>query len=35
VKWNECLRIQDELGADSFVAGKPLAATWWGKNNLK
>ncbi len=31
VKWNECLRIQDELGADTFVGGKPLAATWWGR----
>lgn len=31
VKWNECLRIQDELGADAFVGGAPLAATWWGK----
>ncbi len=30
-KWNECLRIQDELGADAFVGGKPLAGTWWGK----
>jgi len=30
-KWNECLRIQDELGADSFVGGAPLATTWWGK----
>lgn len=34
-KWNECLRIQDELGVRSFVAGQPLAGTWWGKNNLK
>ncbi len=32
VKWNECLRIQDELGADAFVAGAPLADTWWGQN---
>ncbi len=31
VKWNECLRIQDELGADTFVGGAPLAKTWWGK----
>ncbi len=30
-KWNECLRIQDFLGADKFVGGKPLANTWWGK----
>lgn len=29
-KWNECLRIQDELGADAFVGGAPLANTWWG-----
>lgn len=29
VKWNECLRIQDDLGADTFVGGKPLANTWW------
>ncbi len=35
VKWNECLRIQDELGAGSYVAGAPLAKTWWGKNKLK
>lgn len=31
VKWNECLRIQDVLGAQSFVGGAPLANTWWGK----
>ncbi|MEM6386395.1 MAG: phosphopyruvate hydratase [Pseudomonadota bacterium] len=30
-KWNECLRIQDELGASTFAGGRPLAATWWGK----
>ena len=29
VKWNECLRIQDELGADTFVGGAPLINTWW------
>ena len=29
VKWNECLRIADELGADSFVGGRPLVGTWW------
>lgn len=33
VKWNECLRIQDDLGATAFVGGAPLAATWWGKTN--
>ena len=32
-KWNECLRIQDELGAGAFVGGAPLAKTWWGKSN--
>lgn len=31
VKWNECLRIQEELGPMSFVGGAPLGATWWGK----
>ena len=31
VKWNECLRIQDELGQDAFVGGSPLAGTWWGR----
>ena len=30
-KWNECLRIQDDLGRDAFVGGAPLAGTWWGK----
>ncbi|MCY6379488.1 phosphopyruvate hydratase [Hoeflea prorocentri] len=34
-KWNECLRIQDELGASAFVGGRPLAGTWWGKKNNK
>ncbi len=32
VKWNECLRIQDALGADAFVGGAPLAQTWWGQS---
>lgn len=31
VKWNECLRIQDQIGGNSFVEGAPLAGTWWGK----
>ena len=41
VKWNECLRIQDELARDglnahdAFVGGAPLANTWWGKSRLK
>lgn len=33
IKWNECLRIQDEIGAKAFVGGKPLSGTWWGKRN--
>lgn len=28
-KWNECLRIQEDLGAGAFVGGAPLAGTWW------
>lgn len=32
-KWNECLRIGEALGADTFVGGAPLANTWWGKQN--
>jgi len=35
VKWNECLRIQDTLGVQSFVGGAPMAGTWWGKQNSK
>ena len=31
VKWNECLRIQDELGAEAFVGGMPLNNSWWQK----
>ena len=30
VKWNECLRIQDEIGKDAFVGGHPLRQSWWG-----
>lgn len=33
VKWNECLRIQDDLGADSFVRGTPMFGTWWGQKS--
>ena len=32
VKWNECLRIQDQLGVDHFVTGQPLQNSWWGKH---
>lgn len=33
-KWNEVLRIEEQLGRAAFVGGKPLAATWWwGANN--
>ncbi len=32
VKWNECLRIQDELGSDAFVGGVSLENTWWGRH---
>jgi len=28
-KWNECLRIEEQLGAAAFVGGRPLARTWW------
>ena len=31
VKWNEVLRIQDEIGKDQFVGGAPLANTWWAR----
>lgn len=31
-KWNECLRIQDQLGTDRFVGGVPMAGTWWGRH---
>ncbi len=31
-KWNECLRIEEDLGAAAFVGGAPLAGTWWGSN---
>jgi enolase len=30
-KWNECLRIEADLGPGHFVGGAPLAKTWWGK----
>ena len=30
-KWNECLRIEDELGIGAFTGGASLRNTWWGK----
>jgi enolase len=30
-KWNELLRIGEDMRAGGFVGGRPLAATWWGK----
>ncbi|MHA3904091.1 phosphopyruvate hydratase [Castellaniella sp. WN] len=32
-KWNECIRIQEQLGAKAFAAGVPLNGTWWGRKN--
>lgn len=34
-KWNECLRIQDQMGSGGFAGGQPLAMTWWGRSSLK
>ena len=31
VKWNEVIRIQDQIGKDNYAAGAPLANTWWGR----
>ena len=33
-KWNECLRIEDALGADSYVRGAPLSGTWWARKQM-
>ncbi|MBK0400852.1 hypothetical protein H0I76_16750 [Limibaculum sp. M0105] len=27
-KWNECLRIEDQIGSASFVGDAPLSRTW-------
>lgn len=35
VKWNECLRIQEQFSEDAFVGGAPLANTWWAKQKAK
>lgn len=34
-KWNECLRIEAASGSGHFVAGRPLAGTWWGRDNMR
>ena len=34
-KWNECLRVQDELGPEAFVGGAPLRDTWWGRERAR
>lgn len=34
-KWNECLRIEEELGRGAFVGGLPLAKTWWTRRRLE
>lgn len=35
VKWNECLRIQEQLPDNAFVGSEPLANTWWAKQKAK
>ncbi len=30
-KWNECLRIQETLGANTFAGGAALDGTWWAR----
>ncbi len=30
-KWNECLRIEEEIGKKYFAGGRPLENTWWGR----
>lgn len=34
-KWNECLRIEAAMGPGTFVAGRPLGGTWWGRKNMR
>lgn len=37
-KWNECLRIENQLAPGAFVKGAPLSGTWWAtqqKENTK
>jgi enolase len=35
VKWNECLRIHDELGHNAFSGGTSLRNTWWGEQSKR
>lgn len=35
VKWNECLRIQEELGLGKFAGGRALNGTWWGRQKAE
>lgn len=34
VKWNECLRIQDQIGRQNYAGGNPLSQTWWHKTSF-
>ena len=34
VKWNECLRIQDQIGRQNYAGGTPLSQTWWHKTSF-
>lgn len=31
-KWNECIRIEEQLGSDRYLGGAPLDGTWWGRS---
>lgn len=33
-KWNECLRIQDQIGVEAFVGGAPLSRTRWRQDGM-
>ena len=30
-KWNECIRMGEHPDMGEFVGGRPLSATWWGR----
>ena len=34
-KWNEALRVAGDARAGGFVAGRPLAGTWWGRRHAR